>query len=156
MRGWRAGIFGLVPLLLVAAACERSPELSGGNGAGELETVEVAPAPDATASLAADEVEVRRAGSGLAGVLPSDFPRDLPLPLPASLIDIERGGGEVAIVLATAAGCDGVLAAHRSRMLAAGWFEEAPGSYRQEGRRAVVSGRDSRPGCHVRIAIRGN
>ena len=140
MRRWRGWIPGIVPLLLVAAACERPPKRSGGNGAGELETVEVAPAPDAGASLAADEVEVRRAGSGLAGVLPSDFPRDLPLPLPASLIDIERGGGEVAIVLATAAG----------------WLEEAPGSYRQEGRRAVVSGRDSRPGCHVRIAIRGN
>jgi len=144
----------LVPalLLLALAACDRAPRGQRAP-AGELETVEVAPPPDAGASLAGDEVERRRQESGLAGILPSDFPRDLPLPLPASLIDTERGGGEVAILLASPSACGALRESHRVQLLAAGWREEGEGSFRQGGRRAAVSYRDSRPGCHLRIAV---
>ncbi|MCL4838776.1 MAG: hypothetical protein KJ058_12515 [Thermoanaerobaculia bacterium] len=144
----------LLALVFLAAACGRGPRGSRGPG-GELETVEVAPPPDASASLAGDEVERRREGGGLAGILPSDFPRDLPLPLPASLIDTERGGGEVAILLASPSSCGALREAHRLQLLAAGWREEGAGSFRQGGRRAAVAFQDSRPGCHVRIAVRG-
>ena len=146
----------LAALLLLAAlaACGRSPRAERAPGE-ELETVEVAPPPDAGASLAGDEVERRREGGGLAGILPSDFPGDLPLPLPASLIDVERDGGGLAILLASPAECDALAREHRLRMLAAGWREEGPGRFRLGARRAEVALRDSRPGCHVRIAVRG-
>lgn len=145
----------LTTLILVAlSACGRGPRGQQAPG-GELETVEVAPPPDAGASLAGDEVERRRQEGGLAGILPSDFPRDLPLPLPASLIDTERGGGKVAILLASSSSCGALREAHRLQLFAAGWREEGVGSFRQGGRRAAVAYRDSRPGCQVRIAVGG-
>ena len=146
----------LIPIgiLVALVACTRGPRAQRAAG-GELETVEVAPPPDAGASLAGDEVERRRQESGLAGILPSDFPRDLPLPLPASLIDTERGGGEVAILLASPSSCGALREAHRLQLVAAGWREEGAGRFRQGGRRAAVAYRDSRPGCHVRIAVGG-
>jgi hypothetical protein len=143
-----------VAMLVALVACNRGPRAERAAG-GELETVEVAPPPDAAASLEGDEVERRRQESGLAGILPSDFPRDLPLPLPASLIDVERSGGEVAILLASTSSCATLRESHRHQLAAAGWREEGAGSFRQGGRRAAVAYRDSRPGCHARIAVRG-
>ncbi len=52
----------------------------------DLETVEVAPSPDAALSTADDPQAVRRPPE-VAGVLPSDFPPDVPLYRPSSLVD---------------------------------------------------------------------
>jgi hypothetical protein len=53
---------------------------------GDLPTEEVAPPPDARVDVTRDRQEHRRAES-FSGVLPGGFPRGLPLPPQASLVD---------------------------------------------------------------------
>ena len=80
-------------LALAAAGCGGGDEASQpATRPGELETVEVAPPPDARVDVERDVKERRRA-EVFAGVLPAGFPRALPLPPQASLVDQGRSGG---------------------------------------------------------------
>ena len=67
--------------------------------AGEkpLETVEVTDQPDAAANVETDQVAKRAPESGMAGALPADFPRDVPLPEPSSLVDFTPHGVTVEV-----------------------------------------------------------
>ena len=68
--------------------------------AGEkpLETVEVTDQPDASANLETDQVAAKRSDEGaMAGALPADFPRDVPLPEPSSLVDFTPHGVTVEV-----------------------------------------------------------
>jgi len=74
-------------LLLPLAACGRKETRSPAAAKGsDLPTEEVAPPPDARVDLTKDEVEKRHAET-FSGVLPGGFPRGLPLPPQASLVD---------------------------------------------------------------------
>jgi len=94
---------------------------------GELETVEVAPPPDARVDVERDVKERRRAES-FAGVLPGGFPRTLPLPPQASLVDQGRSDGgrwiEVLVPRRPAA----VRGAYLQQLRGAGWSASASGS----------------------------
>lgn len=126
--------------LAILAACAR--ESAPPPAAGGLETVEVAPAIDAGASLEGDVVEPRRAAptGGVAGVLPEGFPTDVPLPTPSSLVDFgpgPRGGASVTLEVPSAPAK--ALAAYASQLRAAGFVEEAAGVWSRGKRRVAVA-----------------
>jgi hypothetical protein len=129
----------VVSLLLLAAGCRRTPEPEAERTAPPLATVEVSEQPDAHATLEHEQVEKRRAESAVAGVLPSDFPQDVPLPEPSSLVDFglgPLGGASVTLELQMPA-----AAAERSyetRLRGAGFERQAPGVWRRGRRRIGV------------------
>lgn len=92
----------------------------GGNGPDdELETVDVE--PGLSIDTTNDPQGVDR-GGGLAGVLPADFPDDLPLYLPASLVDFaETDDGRLTVTLLTPDDIAKVRRDLREKLEAAGW-----------------------------------
>jgi len=125
----------LAVVLTLAGACAPPQE----DGLEPFETEEVGGAPDATADLSADPVGPRPA-EGLSGVLPSHFPRSVPIITPSSLVDFgedERGRHVLVLV-------GGTLAGVRERQLAAirqaGFTVSGSGSaYRASGRGTEVT-----------------
>jgi hypothetical protein len=122
-------------LALVALACSRAAPPAGDQAAAPapLPTVDVAERPDAHASLAEEPVEKRpTAVGGVAGVLPDDFPRDVPLPEPSSLVDFGRGAlGGPRIVLVVQAAPAAARAAYEQRLRRAGFAPETAGVWRR-------------------------
>ena len=102
---------------------------------GELETVEVAPPPDARVDVDRDVKERRRAET-FAGVLPSGFPRGLPLPPQASLVDQGRSGGGAWIEVLVPRRLAAVRAPYLQQLAGAGWSASASGSDAWQLRRA--------------------
>lgn len=94
---------------------------------GELETVEVAPPPDARVDVERDVKEKRRAET-FAGVLPSGFPRALPLPPQASLVDQGRSGGGAWVEVLVPRRLAAVRAPYLQQLAGAGWSASASGS----------------------------
>jgi len=128
----------LMVTLLAACARESAPPPA----ADGLETVEVAPAIDAGASLEGDVVEPRRAApaGGVAGVMPEGFPTDVPLPTPSSLVDFgpgPRGGASVTLEVASAPAA--ALAAYETQLRAAGFVEDEPDVWIRGKRRIAVA-----------------
>ena len=133
----RAAPAVLAALALVAAGCSRGrPEAAPGPAA--LPTEEVSEKPDAHASLADEQVEVRPAApAGVAGILPEGFPRDVPLPEPSSLVDFGRGPrGGAQVVLEVQAAPAAARAAYEQRLRRAGFEPDAAGVWRR-GARAI-------------------
>ncbi len=122
----------------------------------ELETEEVGLAPDAELSTELDE-RAKALGPAIAGVLPSDFPADLPLFAPSSLIDF--GGtpdGRRYVELDTTSSCGEVARRLSSELAAAGWrrtssAQAGGGVYRKAQRQAVIRWLDRLPGCGIRV-----
>ena len=85
----------LLLLLLLATACGAPVE-----DADSGPTIDVEPGVEV--STEDDVVEPRRANDGLSGILPSDFPGDVPLVLPASLVDYGEENGQPYAEFATA------------------------------------------------------
>jgi hypothetical protein len=126
--------------LAALAACTR--ESAAPRAEDGLETVDVAPAPDAAASLEGDVVERRPAAPahGVAGVLPEGFPRDLPLPAPSSLVDFGPGPrGGPSVTLEVAASPAAALAAYEARLRASGFVAAGGGVWTRNGRRVAVA-----------------
>lgn len=150
-RARRAGRAPLAPLaalaplvtlaaLALAGGCSRGAPPAPG-AAAPLPTVEVTEQPDAHASLAEEAVERRPvAPSGVAGVLPDDFPRDVPLPVPSSLVDFGRGArGGPRIVLEVQAAPAAARAAYERRLREAGFAPAASGLWRRGAREVAVA-----------------
>ena len=123
--------------------------------AGELETVEVAPPPDARVDVERDVKERRRAET-FAGVLPGGFPRTLPLPPQASLVDQGRSDGgrwiEVLVPRRPAA----VRGAYLQQLAGAGWSATAGGNdawqLRRGGSAVQLTLRAQGPSTRLRFA----
>jgi hypothetical protein len=117
----------LVTICGVLAACPReAPAPSAppqGRQGSELPTIEVAPPPDAKVDVSRDVQERRRAET-FAGVLPSGFPKALPLPPQASLVDQGRGWVELLVPRRPAAVRDPFL----QQLRGAGWQVTAAGA----------------------------
>lgn len=116
--------FALAALVLVAGACGGEP----GTRSDGLDTVEVTSKPDAAASLV-DEQVARPIGlpaAGLSGSWPEDFPREVPLPSPSSLVDFASGERERRVVLVVDLPAERVSEIYRRQLAAAG-FEEREG-----------------------------
>jgi hypothetical protein len=130
------------PLLAVAAFAGCARESAPPPTTDGLETVDVAPAIDAAASLEADVVERRLAApaGGVAGVLPEGFPTDVPLPTPSSLVDFGPGprGGE-SVTLEVASPPAAALAAYEARLRAAGFVDQGDGVWARGPRRVAVA-----------------
>ncbi|MDA8017207.1 MAG: hypothetical protein MPN21_07130 [Thermoanaerobaculia bacterium] len=82
-------------------------------------TVDVEPTLEV--STENDVVEERRADNGLSGILPGDFPGDVPLVLPASLVDYGEEDGAAYIELVTHKGRQSVEQGLVGMLLDRGW-----------------------------------
>lgn len=146
---------GLIVSALLAVGCAKR---EAPREPAPLETVDVAPARDATASLAAEPVERRaeRPG-GFSGVLPEGFPSDVPLLRPSSLIDSSwRPDGALEIVLASSASPADAGASYAGMLAAAGWKGHGPGAagrWKKGARTVEVELVDTRPGTRLRIVV---
>lgn len=140
--------------VLTAAGCSRggAPE----RAAGELDTVDVSAKPDAQASLAGDVVAqpVGLPAGGIAGALPPDFPREVPLPSPSSLVDFASGARETSVTLAIDLPPEQVSASYRRQLAAAGFREQPDGAFAGAGRslRFAVSAEHGMSRLTVRVA----
>lgn len=137
-----------VTAVFVAAGCQRTP----GEEPRQIEVVDVP--PPLTVDVEQDP-QARPRKPELVGLLPEGFPADLPLHLPASLIDFGDGdGGRAYVTLASpearARVRAGLLAAARRQ----GWSVEEGGSaleLRKGGRRVGLRLDDGRPGTVYRF-----
>lgn len=83
---WR--IVKVLPVLILLYACDRSaPEKREPE---PLETVEIGGGPDATLTTEFDE-RAKRVEIDMGGVLPSNFPQDMPVFSPSSVVDFGPG-----------------------------------------------------------------
>lgn len=132
---------------LLALGCGR-----GAKGPGErpLETVEVAAQPDAGASLAGDPVEAPRADAALAGALPRGFPREVPLPERASVVDF----GERSVTLEVPSALGTARADYLGRLAAAGFAAGPDGEFARGERRIGVTFADAAGATRITIEIR--
>jgi hypothetical protein len=85
--GGGASTHWLLLVFVVSLACGRA----SGPAEKPLETVEVAPPPDAGASMA-DDPQSKAIGQRFSGVLPADFPKNIPLSPDWSLADFGAAG----------------------------------------------------------------
>jgi len=121
---------------------------------GELETVEVAPPPDARVDVERDVKERRRAET-FAGVLPSGFPRGMPLPPQASLVDQGRSGGGAWVELLVPRRLIAVRGPYLQQLAGAGWSASSSGSdawqLRRDGRVVQLTMRAQGPSTRLRL-----
>jgi hypothetical protein len=113
-----------------------------------LETVDVAPP---LTLETADDPRQAAPEPQLSGVLPTDFPSDLPLYLPASLVDSETTASGASVTLLTGAPLSRVRDELFERARAQGWQVEpdAGGAALHKGSARVrLRVEDARPGTH--------
>lgn len=143
-----------VLLLAGAAGCRRAPDPEPADASAPLPTVEVTAQPDAHATLEHEQVEIRRAESAVAGVLPEGFPRDVPLPEPSSLVDFGRGAlGGPSVTLELQATVAEAQRAYESRLAGAGFERQAPGVWRRGRRRIGVGVEPFHGAARVQVEI---
>lgn len=128
-------------VLVLAAATLAACELDDRPAPGEelpLEPVEVTDVVDAEIDLSSDE-KGPRIEEGVSGLLPADFPRDLPLFAPSSLVDYGSGGGGRFLLLAAGRSAAEVRSKQLASARAAGWSvaEEGGGWRLGRGGRSV-------------------
>ena len=143
---WAALLAGALLVVLAAGGCRKDPEQEP-----ELEAIDVAPALHI--GTEDDPQEVERPPE-LVGILPGDFPDDLPLYLPASLIDFgaaDDGWGYVNLL--TPHSLARVKRELPEKLAAAGWTVTGSGvrHLRKGNARARLVFRDARPGTEYRF-----
>lgn len=130
--GW-----GLVVLSLTALGCGTEAPPEGAQRPSEI--VDVKPMI-ADVEISGDQQAVARKPS-LIGVLPSDFPDDVPMYLPASLVDFgNTADGGRSVSLATATGRSQVSDQLAGLLVAQGWQSEGDSGGRtvwRKGERTV-------------------
>lgn len=147
-------LVGIVLLgLLVVGACGRN-KAPGGGESKPLETVDVDEGPEADLTTEFDEFAVARPAREMAGVLPSDFPSDVPVFSPSSLVDFGSPGGERYVELDTSAPIEGVRVTLASQMSGAGWGSSGSSGeamvYNKAGRQLRVVLQDLSAGTRIR------
>jgi hypothetical protein len=137
---------------LVAASglgCRDEEPAASARPVAELETVDVAPPPDANVDPSRDVQERRRAET-FAGVLPEAFPQGFPLPPGASLVD--QGPRWVELLVGRRSAT--VEPQYLAQLRAAGWrVTTAGGQHRVERRGTSVRARLSAAGPSTRIRL---
>lgn len=135
--------------------------LAGGCAAPEpaeplvMETEEVGAPIDAELSTE-DDLKARPRRETLSGVIPGDFPPDLPVMTPASVVDFgPAAGGRGYLEIDTGRSPDQVRAWLGQALPAAGWTVRSIGSGRLEASkgtgRVSYELRDLAPGTRIRI-----
>lgn len=143
--------FCLFPFLVLpmVGGCGPAPP-AGEPAPPQATTVEVGAAPDATLSTASDRVETRHE-SAFAGVLPTGFPKDVPVYEPSSLVDFGEGGGWSYSVFQTSQ--DLAVARQRFQELlrARGWAADSAAGFVKQGRHLRVEFESAHPGARIRV-----
>ncbi|MBP1643015.1 MAG: hypothetical protein H6Q03_1684 [Acidobacteria bacterium] len=153
MRLVSAVVIALAAALL-AGGCRRASEPEAGREPAPLPTVDVSEPPDARASLEHEQVEQRRTESAVAGVLPSGFPDDVPLPQPSSLVDFGRGPlGGPSVTLEVQVSAAAAQRAYEARLAGAGFERQAPGLWRRGRRRIGVGVEPYEGAARVEVEI---
>lgn len=140
-------------LLLVGAsltACQRQES----SGQGEIEIVDVAPGRTSALTTAFDETAPTRS-EAFSGVLPQDFPPDLPLYNPSNLTDFGDAGGGRYVLLFT----PDTVTVVRDRLVAqlagSGWAridgDAVRGTYRRGSQSVILDVQDANPGTEIRV-----
>ena len=111
----RAAIF---VAMLALAGCGQQSADAGGGGKAAPETVDVAPPLSVNTE---GDVKAAPPKKGMVGILPSDFPRDLPIYIPSSVIDFGKKDGKRFVVLQSQDGRGAVEAWLRQAAGAAGY-----------------------------------
>jgi hypothetical protein len=136
--------------LALAAACGPAPAKGPNAPNAPLDTVDVTAKPDAQANLATDVVAAPHPdASGFAGALPPDFPKDVPLPEPSSLVDFGAHG----VTVEVQAGVAAAKAAYVARLKANGFAPTADGSWRKGARQLGVTFADASGATRIAIEI---
>lgn len=126
----------LLTVVVLCGACGTPP----GQEPAELEVVEVDAGATAQMTPEGDATEPER-GPALAGGLPPSFPRDLPLPLPASVTEFSAESDSSRwVVLRAADPLDAVRRSLPGRFDRAGWRSEGgdPWVRAKDGRRIRI------------------
>jgi len=145
----------LLAALALVPACARREDAAPGTG-GKLDTVEVTAQPDAGASLENEPVEARRAApaGGIAGALPENFPRDVPLPTPSSLVDFVAGAGsDPALTLELQSAPDAARRAYEAQLAAAGFEPGGEGLWTRGARRLRISVTDFAGAARITVRV---
>jgi hypothetical protein len=141
----------LLLLALPAAACRRA-ESPAQSPPPQLPTVDVGRPVDAHATTAGDAVEVRHeAPGGISGQLPGGFPRELPLPGPAGVVDFGPGEAGPWIELVAPRAAAAVEAAYRRELAAAGFTAGPQGRFARGTLAVRVTVAPRGAGASVRI-----
>ena len=123
-------------------------------GEGEIETVDVVPGRTSLLTTAYDETAPVRQ-EAFSGVLPSDFPPDLPLYDPSSLIDFGDAGGARYVLLFTPDTTTMVRDRMSSELSSSGWTRidgnAERGTYRRGSQSVILEMRDANPGTEIRV-----
>ena len=147
----RCMVAGVLIAVLATGGCRKSTEQEP-----ELEAVDVGPALEI--GTEDDVIEVERPPE-LVGILPEDFPDDLPIYLPASLVDFgPADGGWVYVNLLTPHALARVERELSARLRDNGWTVTASGGgkrLRKGGARARLLVKDARPGTEFRFEYPG-
>lgn len=122
-------------LLVAGASCARGPAPEPGEA--PLPTVNVAPSLDAGASTEADPRAAPRPVEAISGVLPSDFPRDFPLPAGGSIVDLGSAPSRY-VVLRYGAPANDVLRRVSGLAQSRGWVRDQ-NRYSRSGREVRIS-----------------
>jgi hypothetical protein len=136
-------VVALVAGLLLTVSCRSETD-----GAGDaLDTVDVAAPPDVLVDPSQDPVERRREPT-LAGVLPSDFPGELPTPRGASLVDL----GERSVVFLVPDPPGIVRPRYQSSLRSKGWVEAGENIYRRDDLQVRIELEREGPSTRVTVA----
>ena len=145
---WCAPALGVgLALLLGGCPAAESPE-------EEIEVVEVEPAPTTLLTTLYDE-QARKRHEAFSGVLPSDFPADLPLYDPSNLTDFGGEGGARYVLMFTPDAATLVRDRMQAELARSGWAriegDEVRGTYRRGSRAVILEIRDANPGTEIRV-----
>lgn len=119
-----------------------------------VETIDVSPGVEVDTS---EDPQARARAPELVGVLPGDFPKDLPVYLPSSLVDFgTTAEGRRSVTLLTAHSLPRVRRELLARLEKSGWSSAAGAgesmlALRKGDRRAWLKLEDSRPGTTIRF-----
>ena len=121
---------------------------------GEIEVVDVAPSRTSVLTTEYDE-EAPQRRDAFAGVLPSDFPADLPLYDPSTLVDFGDDAGSRFALMFTPDAATMVRNRMRSELGRSGWAlidgDGLRGTWRRGSRSVILDIRDARPGTEIRV-----
>ena len=152
MRRVNTTVGAALVLTLLTTACRRGEEPAA---PAVLETEEVGAAVDAAVTTEYD-VQARSSEEIVGSLMPSDFPRDVPLYGSSSLINFGPAAPERSFVeLSVPAERPVVERRYSAQLEAAGWRRGDAGAFLRQGRTIVVSFRDGAPGTWVRIEYGG-
>ena len=145
-------LVSLTAIVLLVAGCGRT---SGGRyGGGEVETVDVDAGLGAELTTEFDE-QARQVDASVAGVVPLDFPADVPIYSPSSLVDFgEIDGSRRYLEFDTTEPPSAVRGKLKSALINKGWIPSPSTggveSYLKGSHRLGIQLSDLRPGTRIR------